>query len=509
MTIFNLNSKRGFGIAGWEQLMIKSSDYLKFSIFSLWFWVASACAVGPGPGAPDPAGGMVGTRISLDTLRGFYDSLAVRQQGVPAAGVNLLADSATTLSWLTIFADPVLTELVRTALIENKDMAIARARLREFRAQVGVARADLLPQLTGNASAATQQIVFGAFGNSRFEAYRITADLTWELDFWGKLRRGLEAANRDLDARDADLKATILTLVGDVGRVYLELREAEANRAIAERTLASRRETLRIAQERFAQGVSSELDVRQFEAQLAAPAATMAELSRVVAQKEHELSLLLGSRPVEIPRGRAMEDVIRTVVVPDSIPANLIERRPDVSRAIAERNAARSRIGVALGNRLPRFFVTGQYGRQGDELSNVFRSEKEIFTAQAGVSIPLFTGLRLENQEQAARARAEQAEAQHERVVLVALREVSDALVALRTLADQVTAQQLQVGALTRALELSNQRYLVGVADWLEVLESQRSLFNAEISLTQTRRAWLAATIQLYKALGGSWTPAP
>ncbi len=468
-----------------------------------------ACAVGPSPNRPAPETGQLATGAGgRDSIRTFFDSLAASRTGTdtPApAPVQLTADTSGTMAWLSLFNDPALTSLVQAALEENRDVAVARARIREFRAQVGVARSDLFPQLTGNASVASQQIVFGALGNSQFEAYRLTADLAWELDFWGKIRRGTQAAQFDLGARDADLQATILTLVSDVARVYLELREADANRAIAERTLASRRETLRIARERFAQGVTSELDVRQFESQLAAPATALAELTRQIAQKEHEMSLLLGRRPGEIPRGMPLEQAVRGITLPDSVPARLIERRPDVLRAMEERNAARARIGVAVGNRLPRFFLTGQYGRQGDKLSNVFEDKKEIFTALAGVSIPLFTGGRLENQQRAAQARAEQADIAHERVVLTALREVSDALVGIRTLADQVTAQQVQVDALRRALELSDQRYLAGVANWLEVLESQRSLFGAEIALTQSRRAWLASAVQLYKALGGSW----
>lgn len=476
--------------------------------------VLSACTVGPKvQPAPLPATGSLARSAGTadgqpDTLRSFFDSLAARHRDSTALELKPLtlpADTAGALEWLSLFQDSQLVALVHRAVAENQDVRLAEARIKEFRAQLGIARADIAPQFSVNGSVARQQIVFGSLGTSQFNAFRATADVSWELDFWGRIRRGTEAARWDVGARDADLRATVLTLVSDVARTYLELRELDADRAIAERTLASRRETLRLAQRRFAEGVISELDVRLFEAELAAPTARIAEFTRRIVQKENALRLLLGQEPGEIARGRPLEEIVRSVTLPDSVPSTLIARRPDLLRAQRELNAATARIGVTKAQRLPRFFLAAQYGWQAADMRDIFKSKTGVHTTQAGVSIPLFTGGRLTSQTAAAEARAEQAQIGYERTVLTALREVGDALVGTRTLADEVTAERVQVEALRRGFQLADQRYRNGVASYLEVLDAQRSLFTAELALAASHREYLASAVQLYKVLGGSW----
>jgi len=473
--------------------------------------VLAGCAVGPSYQAPTPApaGARLGAAGPADTLTTFFDSLAARRgAGEPLAGegsLAVLADTAGDLQWLGLLRDTTLVELVRGAVRDNRSVALASARVREYRALAGAARGPLLPQLSANGSLAHQQSVFGSLGTFQFDAFRVTADLSWELDLWGRIRRGVSAANLDRDQQDANLRATLLALVSEVATAYLELRELDANRAIAERTLGSRQVTLRLAQQRFDQGLTSEIDVRQFEAQVAGPAASAADFRRLVAEKEHQLSVLLGRPPATIPRGAPLEEVVRAVSVPDSVPSVLVARRPDVQAAERAYAAANARIGVAVGARLPRILLTGQYGSQAEQLDNLFRGNTEVYTAQAGISVPLFTGGQLRNQEAAARARSEQARVQYEQTVLVALREVSDALVGVRATRDQFEAQRLQAEALRRALALADQRYRGGVSSYLEVLDAQRSLFTAELLLTQVQRQYLVSAVRLYKALGGSW----
>lgn len=470
----------------------------------------AGCAVGPAfrPAPPVAPGTRIAAAAS-DSLRTFFDSLEARRETPVAAGVpaplTLAADSAGTVAWLELLQDPALVELVREAVGANRDLQAAQARIREYRAEVGAARSALFPQLSANASAANQQVVFGSLGTFAFDAWRATADLSWELDFWGRIRRNTQAARAEFAGRAEDARATLLTLVADVARGYLELRELDANLAIAHRTLASRQATLDLARKRFEQGLISELDVRQFEAEVAVPAARVAEFTRAVAQKEHELSLLVGRGPGRIARGRPLGEVARGVNVPDSVTATLVARRPDVLRAERDFEAATARIGAATAARLPAFFVTGQYGTQSEEPGDMFRTSTEIYTIQGGVSLPLFTGGRLRSQEQAARARAEQARAGYEQTVLTALREVSDALVGVRTSRDQLTAQELQATALRRAYELAEKRYRSGIASYLEVLDAQRGLFSAELGQTQAERQYLASAVQLFRALGGSW----
>lgn len=440
-----------------------------------------------------------------DSLRSFFDSLAVGTRADRPVPITLAADTGATVAWLDLLEDSALAELVREGLRNNRDLATARARIREFRAEVGVERADLLPQLSANGSVGTEQSVFGSIGTFGFDTWRVTADLSWELDFWGRIRGNVAGARADLDARGEDVRATVLSLVGDIARGYIELRALDANRAIAERTLASRQATLRLAERRLAEGVISELDVRLFEAQVAQPAARVAEFTLAIARKEHELSQLLGRRPGPIARGRELGAVARGVALPDSVTSTLIARRPDVMRAEHELTAAAARAGSARVSRLPRFFVSGLYGSQAEEAGNLFTGSTEVYQLRAGVSLGIFEGGRQRSRIEAESAREEQARFRYEQTVLTALREVSDALVAVRATRDQLAAQDVQLRALRRAFELAERRYDSGVSSYLEVLDAQRSLFEAELATTSAEQAYLASAVQLYRALGGSW----
>ena len=475
--------------------------------------LGAGCAAGPSyhPEQVVPASTRVGTAGSSAGARAFFDSLAIARDSdtVAVAGAVgsrvLLPDSLASLEWLDIFRDSAMIALVRTALGQNRDLQSAVARIREFRAEVGVARAPLFPSLSANGSVSTNQVAIGSFPPQSFDAWRLTGDVAWELDFWGRTRRGIEAARADLASEEAAQRSVVLSLVSDVATGYLSLLELDQERALAERTLASRQATLNLARRRFQQGLTSELDVRQFEAQVAVPAATLAQTERLRAEQEHDLSLLIGEAPVPIARRGSLPEAVSALSVPDSLPAALLLRRPDVQQAERAFAAATARIGVAQAARLPAISITGYYGSQVPTAGDLFGSNGEIYQALAGVSLPLFTGGRLVNETRAARARADQARLQYEQSVLIALREASDALIGVRTSRDQVVAQQTQTQALRRALHLAELRYRTGIASYVEVLEAQRSLFDAELGLSQSQRRQLAAAVQLYRALGGSW----
>lgn len=475
---------------------------------------ATACAVGPSVTLGPPPAPVTARDSSISpSSRSFFDSLTtVRDAERPdsmvpavAAPVPLVLDSAGDIGWLAVLRDTTLIGLVRSAVANNRDVRIAVERVREYRAQLGVARAPLFPQLTANGTASHNQAIFGSFPPQKYDAIVLTGNVAWELDFWGRLRRQTQAAAFDRDAREEDQRATVLSLVSDVATAYLELRELDQDLRIAEQTLASRRSTLDLARQRFDRGVISELDVRQFEAEVADPAARVADFSRQRLQKENQLRLLLGDEPGTIPRGNPLPETVSAVAVPDSIPSTLLLRRPDVRRAERQWSAATARIGLAIGNRLPVISITGEYGTQRPNFTGLFSKSGEIYSILGGISIPLFTGGRLVNQERVARSQAEQSRASYEQAVLTALRESNDALVAVRTTRDQLAAQETQVRALRRATALAEKRYESGVASYLEVLDAQRGLFTAELGLAQVQRQYLAATVQLYKALGGSW----
>jgi multidrug efflux system outer membrane protein len=488
--------------------------------------LTAACAVGPGyrRSSLDMPDGWRPRAASEDSLRRFYDSLRTSRDTLLPAGADTArlpfsydttlqaprVDSTAGLRWLDLIQDSVLRQLVDTSLRANRDMRTALAVIDEFRAQYRATRGALLPAVTANGQAGRNQTVFGTLGLFTYNQYRATADLSWELDVWGRLRRSTSASHSDLRAREEDRRALRLSLIGDVATAYFDLRAADLNLAISRRTLDSRRQTLALARRRLDQGLISELDVRQFEAEVASPAASVADFERQVAQQENALSVLVGHNPGAIARGRALTEMAGLIPVPAGVPSALLGNRPDVRSAEATLRAATARIGVAQAAFLPTFTITGQYGTQSTEWSKWFGSGTNIWQAFAGVSIPLFKEGRPGAGEQVniARARASQARSRYEQTVLVALREVEDALVGLRTAQDRSGAQERQVIALRRALELADMRYRNGVSSYLDVLDAQRGLFGAELALTQAARDQLVAAVQLYRAVGAGWPTA-
>jgi multidrug efflux system outer membrane protein len=480
---------------------------------------AVGCAVGPGYRRPelDVPAEWRRTNPTADSLRPFFDSLRVNRDTLPlnpiapeSVAVDTSAgpvppDTSGTLAWFDLLQDPELRRLVETALKENRDVRIAIATISEFRAQYGVARGDFFPQITLNALGGRTKEAFGSLGSFTFNELQPTADLSWELDFWGRIRRSTEAARNDLLAQRENRRAVVLTLVGDVASAYLQLRQLDLELEISRRTLDANRETLRLARRRFDQGLISELDVRQFESEVASPAASVAQLEGQITQTENLLSLLVGRNPGGIPRGRPLTEVLGELAVPAFIPSSLLERRPDVRQAEAQLHAATARIGAAKADLFPTFTVTGEYGSFSQNTENLFKKSSEIYSIFGAVSMPLFTGGKVGKQVDVARARAEQSRYSYEQTVLTALREVEDALAGVRASRNQVAAQQTQVDALRRALGLAEMRYQAGASSYLDLLDAQRSLFSAELSLAQVQGQQATDAVTLYRALGGGW----
>lgn len=477
--------------------------------------IAVGCTVGPKykPDVVIAPAERIGAPVLSDSSRRFFDSLAVERardsapaQTLGAPPPMLNAAAANGAAWLDIIRDTTLVSLVDLALRQNRDLRGAIARIDEFRADVGIARGPLMPSVSLNAAESSNQVALGSFPPTSFRAARFTGDVAWELDFWGRVRRGVEAARADLGAEEAAQRATALSLVSDVASGYLQLLELDQERTIAERTLSSRKATLDIARQRFAQGLTSELDVRQFEAQVAAPAVTLAQAERARAQTEHSLDVLLGQGTVAIRRGTSLGAAVSALVVPDSIPASLLARRPDVVQAERQYAASVARIGIADAARWPTFNIVGSLGTQAGGPGDLFGSQTKVYQAQIGLSFPLFDNKRLASASAAARARAEQARASYEGVALNAVREANDALTGVRTARDEAVAQATQANALRQALELATVRYEAGLSSYLDLLDAQRSLFGADLAASQAQLGELRAAVQLYKALGGSWT---
>jgi multidrug efflux system outer membrane protein len=457
--------------------------YLSLLMFSA---ILNSCAVGPDY-----------THPKTDTEDRFR----------MAEGASNLPSMAN-LAWWELLRDEQLQRLIRTALENNWDLQRAVATIDEFRARALVAQTDYLPQLsvTANAPAARNAFFLVPGFPNQFNYYFL-GNLAWEIDLWGRIRRSTEAARADLLSKEENRRAVTIQLVSAVAEAYFNLLQFDLQLDIATRTLQSWEESVRIAQARLRQGMTSKLDADQFEAERANAAARMAELQRRMTQAENELSVLLGRKPFSMARGRSLGEQILVPDVPPGLPSELLQRRPDLQVAERQLAAANARIGVAKAERFPKITLTALAGLSHPELSLLFTDPSSFGVLGAGLAAPLFNAQILGFQQEAVEAQSKQAFAQYQQTVLTAFREVEDSLIAVRTARGQGESQQQQVTALQSALKLAELRYKGGLANYLDVLVARRNLFEAELALTSTRRLLLSSIVQLYRALGGGWSP--
>lgn len=414
--------------------------------------------------------------------------------------------SLANVDWWGIFQDAELKRLINVALQQNNSLAIATARREEARAFYGFSRADLYPRVDIAGSAergnSIEQFVPGAGIQNN---YSLGADLRWEVDLFGRIRRSNEAALAELMAAEESRRGVYITLIADVANAYFLLRDLDARRAIAGRTLETRRNSTNIIRERFRQGTVPMLDVNQAEIQEADAAADLALYDRQVNQAENLLNVLLGRNPGGIKRGDPLVDQPLPPAVPAGLPSELLKNRPDISEAAQLLAAQTARIGVAQALRWPSLSLTGSAGYFSNEASDLFNGDNSIFNLSANLFQPLFNAGQNKARVEVEVARTEQLLNQYELTVLQAFREVEDALTAIRTFRDESAAREMQSRAARNAAMLSRARYDGGVTSFLEVLDSERSLFAAEIAASAARRERLTAVVDLYRALGGGW----
>jgi outer membrane protein, multidrug efflux system len=416
--------------------------------------------------------------------------------------------SLANMPWWELLRDEQLQQMIHIALSENWDLQRAVATIEEFQARAYIAKTDWLPgmMVSGSAPVFGRKSIFLFPGFASPFNYYLQGNLSWELDVWGRIRRSNEAARADLLSREENRRAVVLQLVSGVAEAYFNLLQFDAQIDIARRTLQSWEESVRIAQARLKQGMTSRLDSDQFEAERANAAARFAELERQMVQAENQLSVLLGRKPFAIPRGKPLTEQLMPPDVPPGLPSELLQRRPDLLQAELSLAAATARIGAAKAERFPKITLTGLLGVAHPQLSQLFTDPSAFGVGGAGIIGPLLNSQVLGFQQEAVEAQARQAAAQYEQTVLTAFREVEDALIAVRTARTQTHAQQQQVTALQSALHLAELRYKGGLANYLDVLVARRNLFEAELALTGTRRLHLVSVVQLYKALGGGWS---
>jgi multidrug efflux system outer membrane protein len=421
------------------------------------------------------------------------------------------AESLADIPWWELFKDPVLQQLTREAIANNYDLRDAAARVEEARAQVGVTRSFLYPQLNTNFSSTSEQVSrrtdpSQALGSSRsFQNWFLGLSMAWELDVFGRIRRQTEAATSAFLATEQARRGVLITLIGDVAQAYFNLRELDLELEISRRTLGVNDETVEFYRRRLTGGVSNQLEVDQSIANRSRTASNIPEIERQIVVQENLLSFLVGRNPGPIPRGATLTDQYQPPSIPAGLPSDLLERRPDVKAAEDLLTAANANIGAAKALFFPTFSLNGALGGASDDLSNILDKRAQIWSIAGGVLQPVFQGWRLFFNYEAAKARYDQSLAQYERAAQNGFREVADALVSVQKLAELRAELERSVTALGNAARLSRLRYDTGLANYLEILIADQDLFDQEILLARARGAQLNAIVQLYRALGGGW----
>jgi outer membrane protein, multidrug efflux system len=429
---------------------------------------------------------------------------------LPPAEAESLAD----MKWFAVFRDDSLQDLVHTALEQNWDLRTAVANVEAERAILGITRSNQYPNISaGSTVEATRLSRNGAFPlPSSFVASqdRTFGDtalnlLSFEVDIWGRLRRATEAARANLLAAEENRKAVVTSLVADVATNYFTLRELDYQLDIAQRTLATRQESLRLIQTRQAGGVGTLLDLRQGEQLVYSASATIPDLQQQIEQTENQISLLVARNPRNITRGRGLTEQELPPSVPVGLPSALLERRPDLRAAEERLIAANATIGVAKAAYFPAISLTGLVSGQSTQLSSLFNGPNAAWSFVPQVTQPIFAGGRIKSGVRLAEAQQYAALTQYEKSVQNAFKEVSDALIAHQRQRESREEQESLVSALRDRRQLAYARYQGGVDTLLNALDADRDLFQAELTLSQTRLNELVSVVQLYKALGGGW----
>lgn len=428
---------------------------------------------------------------------------------VPASwsGASASQPAADLAEWWMQLRDPQLDQLIGQALAANLDLHTARARLRQARAQRGLAGAEQAPSVTASASASRSQSSDNSGGGTR-NAFSAGFDASWEPDVFGGTRRGIEAAEADLQATAASLDQTRVSLLAEVARNYVELRGYQTRLQIAERNLAAQSETLQLTDWRAQAGLGSSLEVEQARANLAQTRAQIPALRTSLGTAEHALAVLLGQPPAglqsQLAEVRAMPQVSDALAV--GIPAETLRRRPDVIAAERKLAAETARIGVAQAARYPGFNLSGSIGLDALKAGDLLTSGALGSSLLASISAPLFDGGRLRQRVEIQTAVQEQALLSYQSTVLTALQEVENALLSLTNSRKRLAALNDAADAARNAALLARQRYSSGLIDFQTVLDSERSLLSVEDSQASAEVARVTALIQLYKALGGGWS---
>lgn len=401
------------------------------------------------------------------------------------------------VKWFDIFNDEALKALITKGIENNYDLKIAISRLDQAKANLGFTKANVLPTFQYSGGVNTAETIF--------QPSTLVANMSWEIDFWGKLRHENRAVQNELLATEEARKTVMAGIVSDIATAYFQLRDLDNQLEITKQTLKTRQDSYVIITDRFKSGYTSELDKVQIEQQVAIAEAAIPNIKRQITVLENTISILIGQMPAPIERGKTNKEQLMVTNLPLSIPSSLLQNRPDVKRAELQYIAAHERIGVAQAMRFPSFNIAALAGFASAKVGDLFDSGSYNQNASAGVVGPIFQFGKNRRRVEINRQIAEQSKLNYQKTYLVAVGEVENAIQNVTTFKEEFEARSRQVAAAKKNYELSYARYYNGYVSYLEVLDVQRSLFDAEISLSQLSQRQLTAMVQLYKALGGGW----
>jgi outer membrane protein, multidrug efflux system len=458
---------------------------------------------------------LLATTILLSVLSGCllgpkYKRPAVNvppQYRAPTAGQTAAASSLGNERWWLVYQDPVLVQLIHTALQQNYDARIAATHVLEAQSQLGITRSNQLPSANLGADIYSQQnpkiiSIFPAYG---VNAGELDLSVIWNLDFWGKYRRQTQEARAQFLASEWGQRAVISSLIANVATAYLQLRALDSELDIAKRTLAARQQSLELTRALARHGSASDLDVSQSEQLVYTASESIPDLERQVQQQEDQLSILLGENPGPIPRGRPLTGQLAPESVPAGLPSELLERRPDIRQTEENVVAANAQIGFAKAVIFPSISLTGTGGLESSALNRFISQPSEAWYGAVSVSQPVFQGGALRAGLRLARAQWQEAVLSYRQTVQNALEQVSNALVASTKNRQFREQQDLLTQAAQKTDQLSEVLYKNGGASYLQVLTSETNYFSAELNLVQAQLNERLALVQLYQALGGGW----
>jgi multidrug efflux system outer membrane protein len=455
----------------------------------------AGCTVGPDYKPPEvtPPAGWAG----LDE--------SARSPQISSAPVDGAVDVA---AWWMQFNDPELTALIARAGTGNLSLAQAQARIRQARAARTIAASGLFPSVDASASYTRARGGAGASRSGTENLFVAGFDAAWEIDVFGGIRRGVEAADAQIDSAFFDRQSILVAVDAEVAAAYFTLRGAQREMVIARQNLAAQQQTLDLTQERFGAGFVGTLDVANARAQVAQTASQIPTYDAQARSSIYAIGVLLGQEPGALLAELTPDQVLPSTPgqVPLGLPSDLLRRRPDIRKADADLHAATAGIGVAMADQYPKFSLTGSFGAQGDRVASLGRLADRFWLFGPAVSLPLFTGGRVQGTIEQARAVADQALLAYRASVLTALEDVETALVTFTREQERRAALAESAEASKQAVAVALDLYSAGRTDFLNVLSAQGQLYTTQAALAQSETTVGTDLVSLYKALGGGWT---